>query len=301
MESDTVSLYLSQAIVQLLTERNVPLVTEYTLHQQVRPLLDAGTLGSEKILRLPSHWEHAQLRTMIRTLEKRRVLAPDDDFKAGVWRVVQAASAPTAEEAVCLVDPFAYISHLSAMQRYGLTDRAPEALHVTTPARALWTRLRDARMDQDYGSETYKASLPQLTRIGLKQSVRRRPVVLHESSHPAEPVPIAGSVSRIAAIGRVFVDMLDQPALCGGIQHVLDSFDRHAETWLDEIIAAVDATESPIVKVRAGYILDEMLGLSRPTVERWTSCAQRGGSRKLDPQAPYGNLFSEKWMIALNV
>ncbi|MFD2578260.1 hypothetical protein ACFSTD_05760 [Novosphingobium colocasiae] len=179
--------------------------------------LATGQYSGERILRLPAYWSQPQHRAMIRTLEKRRVLAPDEDFKAGVWRVVQAAIAPTAEEAICLVDPFAYISHLSAMQRYGVTDRSPEALHVTTPARTLWTHMRDVQMAEDYEDEPAQSLLPQLSRIGIREQVRRRRVIIHESKHPAEPAPIAGSVSRIATIGRVFVDMLDQPLLCGGV------------------------------------------------------------------------------------
>lgn len=294
------TLYLGQAIEKALTDANLPLITEYSLYQLVRPMLATGRYAGEAIARLPTYWAQPQLRAMIRTLTKRRILAPDEDFKSGVWRVVQAAAAPTADEAVCIVDPFAYISHLSAMQRYGITDRSPEALHMTTPARALWTELRDIRMGEDYEGEPARALLPQLSRIGIRGQVRRRQVVVHETKHPADPSPIAGSVSRIAAIGRVFVDMLDQPPLCGGIRHVLDCYDRYAEDWMEEIVAAVDATDSSIVKVRAGYILDELLGESDPRIERWTTYAQRGGSRRLDPQAPYGEVFSEKWMIAIN-
>lgn len=301
MEFDTVPMYLSQAITRLLNDDNLPLVTEYSLYQRVRPILMQGSYAGKAITRLPSYWKHTQLRAMIRTLEKKRILAPDHDFRAGVWRVVQASNAPTAEEAIVMVDPFAYISHLSAMQRYGITDRAPEALHMTTPARPLWTQLRDMRMKDDYEEELAAFDLPPLIRIGVKSQVRRRSVVMHESKHPATSAPIAGSIAKIAPIGRVFVDMLDQPALCGGIQHVLDCFERYSEDWLSEIITAVDGFDSPIVKVRAGYILDEMLNLTDPRIVRWTACAQRGGSRKLDPQAAYGNAYSEKWMIALNV
>ncbi len=295
------TLYLSQALVQLLGDSGLPLVTEYDLYQRARPIVASGQYQGRKITRLPAIWQQNQLRAMIRNLVKRRVLAADDDFKAGVWRVVQAITAATAEEAICLVDPFAYISHLSAMQRYGITDRAPEALHLTTPARALWTRLRNERMARDYDGESPDADLPQLIRIGFHDAVRRRPVVLHETGHPADPAPIAGNASRIVGIGRVFVDMLDQPELCGGIHHVLDCFERHADTWFDDIVAAVDAFDSPIVKVRAGHILDERLDIASPAVMRWLGCAQRGGSRKLDPYTPYGSRYSEKWMIALNV
>ncbi|RIX31856.1 type IV toxin-antitoxin system AbiEi family antitoxin domain-containing protein [Sphingomonas edaphi] len=301
MEFNAVSLYFSHAIAKLLEEQGTALVTEYTLYLKVRPLLDEPSLGGEKVIRVPSIWARSHVRAMIRTLEKRLVLAPDDDFNAGVWRVVQAATAPPADEAICLVDPFAYVSHLSAMQRYGLTDRSPEALHMTTPARALWTALRDVKMSEDFSCEPHPSTLPQLMRIGLKPEVRRRQVVLHETRHPAKPEPIAGTASRIAPLGRVFVDMLDQADLCGGIHHVLDVFHRYAEDNMDEIINAVEAFDSPILKVRAGYILDELLGVSNPAVEKWMACAQRGGSRKLDPKSPYGSRFSEKWMIALNV
>ncbi len=292
--------YFAQAVARALEECGLPLVTEFALYNLVTPIAVSGQYADEKITRPPSTWNADQLRRLIRTLMKRRVLAPDDDFKAGVWHVVGALKAASAEEAICLVDPFAYISHLSAMQRFGLTDRAPESLHITTPSRALWTRLRDERM-APLIEEHPDWEVPAMTRIGVAPVVRRRPVIFHETKHPAEPSAIADSYARIAPIGRVFCDMLDQPDLCGGMPHVLECFERHAETWLTEIVAAVDEFDSAIVKVRAGYILEEWLELGSDTAAGWVRHAQRGGSRKLDPHQPYGTVFSEKWMLALNV
>ncbi|HMI20093.1 MAG TPA: hypothetical protein VK533_11160 [Sphingomonas sp.] len=295
------ALYLGQAIVQLLEETNPPVVTEYSLYALVRPILESGSYKGRPITRMPTHWGHSQLRAMIYTLMKKRTLAPDEDFKTGVWQFVQSLTAASAEQAICLVDPFAYISHLSAMQRYGFTDRAPEALHMTTPARALWTQMRTQRMAEDYSEASVIERPPPLIRIGLQSVIRRRPISLHETKHPARPTDIADNSSRIANVGRVFVDMLDEPALCGGIQHVLQTFERHAEDWVEEIAGAVDAFDSPIIYVRAGYIFDELLDIRIPQVERWHGFAQRGGSRKLDPHAEYGSRFSAKWMMALNV
>lgn len=296
-------MYFSQAVEAALRDSGLSVVTEFSLFAVISPLLAKGTYGDQRIARMPSLWGHDQLRAMIRTLTKRRVLAPDEDFKSGAWRVVRALTAASAEEAICLVDPFAYVSHLSAMQRYGLTDRSPEALHITTPKRALWSEIRARRVEDLLGEVPSDATPPPLIRIGIgpDRNVRSRPVVLHETVHPAAPIQLAGASDRIASVGRVFVDMLDQPQLCGGIHHVLDCFARHAETWQSEIVAAVDEFDSPIVKVRAGYILDEELSLAAPATERWIQCAQRGGSRKLDPHSPYGSVFSEKWMLALNV
>jgi predicted transcriptional regulator of viral defense system len=296
-------MYFSKAIEAALHDSGMSVITEFSLFGVISPLLAMGTYADQPIARMPSLWGHDQLRAMIRTLTKRRILAPDDDFKNGAWRVVRALTTATPEEAICLVDPFAYVSHLSAMQRYGLTDRSPEALHITTPKRMLWSEIRAQRVRELLGEVPSSATPPPLVRIGLgpEQNVRGRPVILHQTVHPAVPTQLAGASDRIASIGRVFVDMLDQPQLCGGIHHVLDCFARHAETWQDEIVTAVDEYDSPIVKVRAGYIFDEELSLANPATERWTQFAQRGGSRKLDPHTPYGSVFSEKWMLALNV
>ena len=71
--------------------------------------------------------------------------------------------------------------------------------------------------------------------------------------------------------------------------------------WIGQIISAVEEENASIVKVRAGYILSERLGIADPRIEAWKAFAQRGGSRKLDPDAPYAPVFSGAWMLSLNV
>ena len=95
--------------------------------------------------------------------------------------------------------------------------------------------------------------------------------------------------------------MLTEPGLCGGTRHVLDVWEKEAELWVEEIIKAVDQLDSKIAKVRAGYILTEVMDIDHPTIHNWEQYAQRGGSRKLDPDAEYAPVFSEKWMISINV
>jgi predicted transcriptional regulator of viral defense system len=95
--------------------------------------------------------------------------------------------------------------------------------------------------------------------------------------------------------------MLTEPGLCGGMRHVLDVWENEAGQWVPEIVAAIDQLDIKIVKVRAGYILSEIMDIDHPALHNWEKFAQRGGSRKLDPDADYAPEFSERWMISINV
>jgi predicted transcriptional regulator of viral defense system len=230
---------------------------------------------------------------------RHNLLARDPDFGATVWRVLTSRRAGSAEETACIADPFCYVAFLSAMERYGLTDRSPTALHLTTPARANWNRMRDKKMMLDFPASD--RAHPTLIHLSLGSTLRGRPMVVHQSRDPDAALELAGERTRISTIGRTFADMLAQPTLCGGLHHVLDVWKEHAGAWLDEIVTAVDRSHLKLVKLRAGYILSERMGLAHPQFDAWAHLAQRGGSQKLDPGAPYGGVFSERWMLALNV
>ena len=291
-------MYLAEALQQALIDFDEPAVTDYELYRLGLSLVRDGQYAGVKIKRVPDGWDLRRSRAAQNRLVERQVIASDQDFRSGVWRVVQATGSGSAEEAACIADPFCYVSHLSAMQRYGLTDRSPEAAHLTTPARSVWNALRDAKVEREIDTDV---EYPPLLRVRFRERLRRRPVILHETIHPATPFPIAGERARIASIGRTFADMLSEPSLSGGIHHVMEVWEEHAEAWLEQIIAEIDETSRKIVKVRAGYLLDEHLGISDPRIRAWRRFAQRGGSQKLDPDTPYVPRFSESWMLSINV
>jgi predicted transcriptional regulator of viral defense system len=108
---------------------------------------------------------------------------------------------------------------------------------------------------------------------------------------------------RVATIGRTFLDMIREPELCGGIYHVLEVYAEYAQRYLRLIVDVIDRHGSKIDKVRAGYILDERLELphANSTIESWRALVQRGGSRKLQANAPYSSRFSEKWCLSINI
>ena len=290
----------TEGLEKALLHRDHPIITYYDFFILGHGLFAAKFWGDEPLKRMPQGWDQTRAKNAIKRLETKRVLTADSDFRSNVWRVTQATRAGTAEEVACIADPFSYVSHLSAMQKYGLTDRNPQALHMTTLKRSIWNTLRNARVREDL-PDVEDIENPVLNRPGFNETIRRRPVIVHVSSHPWTPSSVSDEQTRITSIGQTFSDMLTEPGLCGGIRHVLDVWEKEAEPWVEEIIKAVDQLDSKIAKVRAGYILTEVMDIDHPTIHNWKQYAQRGGSRKLDPDAEYAPVFSEKWMISINV
>jgi predicted transcriptional regulator of viral defense system len=290
----------TEGLEKFINDKDLPVVTFYDFFVLGYRLFQKKALGGEPLKRLPHDWDQARAKNALRRLEVRKTLVMDSDFRSGVWRVTQSTRAGSAEEVACIADPFSYVSHLSAMQRYGLTDRNPQALHLTTPKRPLWNPLRDALLHKDL-PDLNEVERPVLNRPGFKDVIRRRQIVVHVSSHPWTPTPVSGEETRITSIGQTFADMLTEPHLCGGMRHVLDVWENEADQWVPEIIATIDLLDSKIAKIRAGYILSEVMDIDDPALHNWEQFAQRGGSRKLDPDAEYAPEFSERWMISINV
>jgi len=203
----------------------------------------------------------------------------------------------------CSIDPFAYLSHLSAMEFHALTDRLPKILYLSTPPPAQWKEFARQRMLKDLG-EDYAAygdsGFPPLTRVRL-QRIKGRTVQLHSASHLGAFKVLKDSPVRVATIGRTFLDMIRRPDLCGGIRHVIDVYQEHASTYLSLITAEIDTHGQAIDKVRAGYILDEVCHLDDSAIRQWRQLVQRGGSRKLDAASAYSSQYSERWCLSLNL
>lgn len=300
-----------EALQRSLVERQISVVSEYDLFRLLARLLELGQYQGRK-LRGAGWPDRDRYRNIVGQLLAERYLRPDPDFypqdewrsqgshgysHARVFRVSDVPDVP-AEDVAGLVDPFCYISHLSAMQRYSLTNRIPVALNLSTPRD--WGAARQLKLIEDYGDvspERYKAPLAQLS---FPEKLRGRTIALHKTVRTPKLKAVRGSAARIAAIGETFMQMLDRGELCGGMAHVIDVWDQHASTYFEEIVAAVDDANEAIIKVRAGYLLEERLGLSDPRISAWEAYAQRGGSRKLDASAAYEPRYSEKWKISLN-
>ncbi|MBP7136614.1 MAG: hypothetical protein KBA57_09655 [Sphingomonadaceae bacterium] len=275
-------------------------VTKALRHAR-RPLIDDHDLWGI-LLKIYEHRSVSYLRGSVPTpstltrvrdvLKSERIISRDQDY-ARVWRVNEVPDVQ-ADEAVCLIDEGTCISHLSAMQKFNLTDRRPHTLYVTVATNDQWRKLISGQVVSD-------ASYAQRQRRHHPAIVRARDIDIFQTKSFPRTTRLKSSFVRITEIGETFLDMLEHPERCGGMSHVLDVFAKHAATYLTPIVKRIDQADTKLTKVRAGYILTELLDLNNQTAEAWIRFAQRGGSQRLDPTAPYKPQFSENWMISLNV
>lgn len=279
-----------------LEANNKPVLSRFEFFQIVLAMYRESS-GKKLYLRrdTPERDDIARFRLILKTTG---AITSDQDYGSRVIRVLSVSDRP-AEDIVCLVDPTCYVSHFSAMQRWGLTDRTPRALALTRPDRKSAATALRAHMNKAM-SEAENNPYP-LTLVQHPRRVRRRDVTIYESKTAGAFMTNRGTDIRLSTVGQTFLDMLQRPDLCGGMSHVLDVWAEHASTFLDEIASTIDQTPKALIKSRAGYILEERLGLHHPCIERWKAFGQRGGSRKLDPTRDFAPVFSETWMISLNV
>ncbi len=286
----------AQAVAAELDMQPKPILTHAALFEIMWLCFENG--GSQ-FLRSP-YFNKSSYRRARTQLRRAGYIRQDSDYSA-CWRVMTKGDVP-AEDIICSIDPHCYVSHMSAMQRYGLTNRRPKDLHMTRPTDIMRRAWLKEHMHEFYGPyfSEHGEEIERARAVIHRSRVRGRAVHFTVTKHYADHLDIKGSLSRIATVGQTFLDMLDEPDACGGMAHVLDVWAEHARTYLDEIISHVDRAERPILKVRAGYILDEGMGIENERIEGWTRFAQRGSSRVLVAGKPFVSDHSEKWMLSIN-
>jgi predicted transcriptional regulator of viral defense system len=294
---------LPQATSLALSTLKSPVVTAYQLGRTIFHVYLEGGIGEQRLEVKKPIPERRHFLQVLNFLLAHGVLHPVRGLPEGSVYTRPGVADPGAHELLCAVDPFAYLSHLSAMAVHGLTDRIPHTVFASSPAPREWRASAQEQMRKDLGDhvEDYLDSgLPVLHRTKFEKIVGQ-PVHLTQSSHLGAFKKLEPQGIRVSTIGRTFLDMLRNPDLCGGIQHVLDVYAQHAKVYLPLIVGEIQQHGKDIDKVRAGYILEERCGLASPAFADWLKSVARGGSRKLVGTQPYSATFSERWCLSLNV
>lgn len=296
-------LTIPAALGQLLGERGRPTVSYYELAVTAWQLCKRTELHGIPLRSHKTHLDWVAFNRYHQLMLLNGVLRPIAGVSGAPVYLLIGANVTDTKVLACAVDPFCYISHLSAMEFHGLTDRMPEQLYLSSPAHSPWKEFAEAQMRKDLGEEYtdyLNTRLPHLQR-SRPEKILGKSVHQVNSIHLGAFRHIKEQQVRVATRGRTFLDMLRDPQLCGGISHVLETFREHAQPSLRLILDEIDQHGKPIDKVRAGWILEYLCHLNDARIDAWTAFAQRGGSRKLDATAEYSSDFSERWALSINV
>ena len=291
---------LSQATSLAMAGYDRPVITSYRLGLRVFRLVSDGRIDGHKLnVRTINR---RQYRDALTFLLQYGLLSPVHGVTGQTAFTLSGRASVSAAEIACTVDPFAYVSHLSAMELHGLTDRVAQTLYLSSPEPKAWKAHAAELMQKDLGADLdayQQAGFPMLQRLRIEKLLGQ-PVHISHSLHLGAFRKTPDSEVRIATIGRTFLDMLREPALCGGIHHVLGIYREHAHRNLALIADEVTQHGKPIDKVRAGYVLEERCQLQHPSFVEWQKFAARGGSRRLVAANEYAPTYSERWALSLN-
>ena len=218
----------------------------------------------------------------------------------GVYRI----TAPFAQtygtdevEVLSEINPYAVISHYSALVFHGLTWDQPQLITATSgrdwpvPPIPLGT-------DAAEWKGLSRPAGPTPSRV-MRIPVRwRRPLVssaIGIDVHAPRGVPL-----RYTSLERTLVETLQDPASSGGIMNVLRAWSRAVDRVdVDRVVAYTAAANIAVLRLRVGYVLEE-LGLSHPVLEAWAASAGRGGSNRLVGSEPLAPRYSSRWNLSLN-
>jgi len=292
--------------LRLSATHALPTVSSYDIALAAARIYASGEYEGQKVRNLQRKFpKRADITRYKDQLLSVGVLQQNKHFPPEVWRMT-GSPFDTPSDIICSLDPFCYISHLSAMEYHGLTDRIPKIVFVTTPSLPEWREAAQRKMERDYGdlySEFKESDLPTIKNHTIK-SIGRTVINVHRS----KAAILGAFVStrerpvRVSSIGRTFMDMLRNPELCGGMNHVVDVYSSSVSSYVRLVVDEIDRNGSQIEKVRAGYILEEICGIrENSTINSWVKFSQRGGSRKLDPAGDYWPKFSDKWCLSINI
>lgn len=240
----------------------------------------------------------------------------------GYTYFIKKGSKPTSEMAISALYPLGFLSHLTAMNLYGIGNTQTTGIYLTCPARKDWKNLCLKEIKKRFKGFDVKDSITN-DYIEINNLLLSTQSVLDPYPHQ-NILEEAGSTKTVIIINRknlvesewwnqchvqnvvdVYLDMLRAPHYCGGISHVLtiykDTLPKDKELF-QEILLNLTKNGSIIDRARFGYIFDKILLIKAPEIDQWKEEQKdkRGSSRKLFSNFEFDSFFDEEWNLSIN-
>jgi predicted transcriptional regulator of viral defense system len=220
---------------------------------------------------------------------------------AGMYEVTApfAATGPIDENELLLeVNPYAFLSHFSALAFHGLTDRQANMISMTGPRVLPSDVIPIDTVAADWEDIPLPAWTPRPDAI-LRTPIRWSTVSAARYNGFLEYQPYGARI-RVSTPERTLVDSLQAPDLSGGIANVLRAWAIGGPAArLDQLVAEVERYDVQLLRQRVGFVL-ERLGLTHPVLDQWQQRSHRGGSSRLVGTEPFSSRFDDRWNLSIN-
>ncbi|WP_426248406.1 type IV toxin-antitoxin system AbiEi family antitoxin domain-containing protein [Pseudomonas sp. TWR3-1-1] len=206
----------------------------------------------------------------------------------------------SAQETVCTIYPYAYLSKISAMEWYGITDKIPKVIRITSCSPTLWRTksLADLRIE----NSPFLEPMHFIPKYPKNANISGKEIIVSTETDYIEPVTVRNSPVKVSSIGKTFIDMLRAPSECGGIDHVIDTYIEYGKKYSSAIIKSLKDHGRKIDIARTGFALQKISGVDHPQLTEWQLESQRsrGSSKILVPGEPFSSIFDADWSLSLN-
>ncbi|MDZ7661057.1 hypothetical protein [Thiohalophilus sp.] len=149
-----------------------PVITKYQLAKLIFDLLADSDYQGQPLCTRKEFPVQNDFSRVLKELLDTGILTENRNFPSrSVFNIIGKESKSPGEIA-CIVDPFAYVSHLSAMDYHGLTDRLPKILYLTSLSSLEWSKAANEKMEQDFAihiNEYESSGFPKLQRIKISK------------------------------------------------------------------------------------------------------------------------------------
>lgn len=212
-----------------------------------------------------------------------KLLSPSKEFQGSTVFHLFGRSKSSPAEVACAVDPFAYVSHLSAMEFHGIADRFPKRCSFAALPQPSGEPLHQKKCGRTSSrhDDYLAAGLPVLRFLPFSSVEGVRVHLLRRSKRGA--FKIIKSPPTGGDAGEDLSDMLREPDNCG-IQHVIDTYREYAARYLSLIVEEVPPW--PVHRQGACWIpARRSLQAGASHAGRLAEGCAKGGSRMLAPRA----------------
>ncbi|WP_417552580.1 type IV toxin-antitoxin system AbiEi family antitoxin domain-containing protein [Marinomonas fungiae] len=283
--------------LSVLKLHSSPVITNADLYQILLDLYREAEFEGIKIGKISKEKpDDAIFKKKVSLLEQNGVLTPLIDNRA---YVISGKGKFSAEQAGCYLYLFSNLCYLSAMEYHGLTERMPKVIQIMIPDKENYQELLHKKYSESYIEENTHLKYRS---IEIKKKIENKTFKYYKNKNFSLCKEVADSGGiRVSSIGRTFLDMLQKPDECGGLNHVIDVLEENFETYKRLIIKEFDRNAKSIDKARLGFIIESLLDITDSKFDEWAKNAQRGGSRKLSARDEFSPYYSEKWCISINL